>query len=121
MSAVLPTSSAELVSYDPATGQEIGRADQTAADEVERVVDRSSAAYQMWRTTSFAERRRAIMKAREIILAELDEIALLISAESGKPFGEAISMEIAPVLDLMQYFARNAEKLLRPRKVSLGL
>src|SRR4030095_15335264 len=61
------------------------------------------------------------MKAREVILAEMDEIAHLISDESGKPFGEAIAMEIAPVLDLMQYFARNAEKMLRPRRVGIGL
>ena len=61
------------------------------------------------------------MKAREVILSEMDEIAHLISAESGKPFGEAISMEIAPVLDLMQYFARNTEKLLRPAKINIGL
>ena len=61
------------------------------------------------------------MRAREVILAEMDEIAHLISDESGKPFGEAISMEIAPVLDLMQYFARNAEKLLRPHRIGIGL
>jgi succinate-semialdehyde dehydrogenase/glutarate-semialdehyde dehydrogenase len=30
-------------------------------------------------------------------------------------------MEIAPVLDLMQHFARRTEKLLRPRKVNIGL
>ena len=61
------------------------------------------------------------MKARGVILSQLDEIAHLISAESGKPFGEAISMEITPVLDLMQYFARNTEKLLRPSKINIGL
>ena len=61
------------------------------------------------------------MKAREVILAEMDEIALLISNESGKPVAEALSMEIAPVLDLMQYFAKNTEKLLKPRKVNIGL
>jgi succinate-semialdehyde dehydrogenase/glutarate-semialdehyde dehydrogenase len=61
------------------------------------------------------------MRAREVILSDIDGIAHLISDESGKPFGEAISMEIAPVLDLMQYFARNAEKLLRPAKINIGL
>jgi succinate-semialdehyde dehydrogenase/glutarate-semialdehyde dehydrogenase len=30
-------------------------------------------------------------------------------------------MEIAPVLDLMQYFARNAAKMLKPRKINIGL
>jgi succinate-semialdehyde dehydrogenase/glutarate-semialdehyde dehydrogenase len=61
------------------------------------------------------------MRARRVILAEIDEIAHLISDESGKPFGEAISMEIAPVLDLMQHFARNAHKLLKPQRIGIGL
>ena len=30
-------------------------------------------------------------------------------------------MEIAPVLDLMQYFARNTEKLLKPHKIGIGI
>ena len=61
------------------------------------------------------------MAAREVVIAEMDAIARLISDESGKPVAEAFSMEIAPVLDLMQFFARTAEKLLRPAKVNIGL
>ena len=61
------------------------------------------------------------MAAREVILAEMDDIAHLISDESGKPFGEAISMEITPVLDLMQYFARKAGTLLKPTRINIGL
>jgi acyl-CoA reductase-like NAD-dependent aldehyde dehydrogenase len=123
MSAVLQIESQndELISYDPATGEEVGRVPQSTPDEVNASVERSRGAFSLWRKTSFKERRRIVMRARDVILAEVDEIAHLISAESGKPFGEAISMEIAPVLDLMQYFARNAEKLLKPRKVSIGL
>jgi succinate-semialdehyde dehydrogenase/glutarate-semialdehyde dehydrogenase len=51
----------------------------------------------------------------------MEEIARLISDESGKPVAEALSMEIAPVLDLMQYFARKTETLLKPRKIGIGL
>ena len=61
------------------------------------------------------------MKARRIILKELEEIALLISRETGKPVSEAIAMELAPSLDLMQYFARQTESLLSPRRISVGL
>ena len=61
------------------------------------------------------------MRARDVILSDVDGIAKLISAESGKPFGEAIAMEIAPVLDLMQHFARNTERYLRPRRINIGL
>ena len=61
------------------------------------------------------------MRVREVILAEIDEIAQLISDEMGKPVAEAISAEIAPVLDLMQFFAKKTEKMLRPEKRNIGL
>ena len=123
MSAVLKleTKENEIISYNPATGEEIGRARSVSDNDVKASVERGRAAFQAWRATSFAERRAFIMKAREVILAEMDEIARLISDESGKPVAEALSMEIAPVLDLMQYFARKAEKLLRPRRIDIGL
>ena len=123
MSAVLKFENKpnEIISFNPATGAEIGRVAETSAEAVKTSVENSRRAFQMWRKTSFETRKDFIMKAREIILAEMDEIARLISDESGKPVAEALSMEIAPVLDLMQYFARNTEKLLRPRKINIGL
>jgi len=111
----------ELISFNPATGEEIGRVTNSSAEDVADAVARSRTAFQVWRRTSFPERRLLVIKAREVILSELDEIASLISAESGKPFAEAISMEIAPVLDLMQYFARNAEKLLSQVRRGIGI
>ncbi len=123
MSAVLsfPKEENEIVSYNPATGEAIGRVENTSAEDVRIAIRQSREAFQKWRDTSFAMRKKFVMKARKIILAELDEIALLISNESGKPIAEALSMEIAPVLDLMQFFAKNAEKLLKPRKINIGL
>ena len=123
MSAVLsfPKTENEIISYNPATNEEIGRVPVTSTEEVREAVKKSREAFQKWRKTSYRERARFVMKAREVILAELDEIARLISDESGKPIAEAFSMEIAPVLDLMQYFAKNAQKILKPRKVNIGL
>lgn len=122
MIAVLPFKKGEeIISYNPATGEEVGRVAVTSPDEVRAAVERSRAVFHKWKTTSFSERQRLVMKAREVILAEMDDIAHLISAESGKPFGEAISMEIAPVLDLMRWIARKAETMLKPRRIGIGL
>jgi len=123
MSAVLKLENQtnKTISYNPATGEEIGRVENTTAEDVKAAVEKGRKAFSSWRETSFRERRGFIMKAREVILAEMDEIARLISDESGKPLAESLSMEIAPVLDLMQHFARNAEKLLAPRKINIGL
>ncbi|HYJ92260.1 MAG TPA: aldehyde dehydrogenase family protein, partial [Pyrinomonadaceae bacterium] len=93
--STLDKKSDEIISFNPATGVEIGRAMQTLGDEVAVVVASSRNAFHLWKTTSFKERRELIMNARQVILDQLDEIAHLISAESGKPVAEAISMEIA--------------------------
>lgn len=111
----------ELVSFDPATGEEVGRVTIDSADDVRAAVGHSREDFHKWKSSSFAARKALVMRAREVILADIDGIAKLISAESGKPFGEAIAMEIAPVLDLMQWIARGAEKMLRPKRVGIGL
>jgi len=123
MSAVLsfPKTENEIISYNPATGEEFGRAANTSAESVWEAVEKSRRAFEKWKETSFKERAKFVMRAREVILSELDAIARLISDESGKPIAESLSMEIAPVLDLMQYFAKNAAKMLKPERVNIGL
>jgi acyl-CoA reductase-like NAD-dependent aldehyde dehydrogenase len=111
----------EIISRDPATGEEVGRAPLTLPEEVARAVGRARSSQAAWAATSFRARGRIILRARKIILGELDEIALLISRETGKPIAEAIAMEMAPGLDLMQYFARKTESLLQRERINVGL
>src|SRR5258705_11057100 len=105
------TQTREIVSIDPSTGEEIGRAPLLEASGVAAAVNRARAAQPAWARLSYGERSRFILRAREIVLDQLEEIAKLISRETGKPVTEAISMEIVPTLDLMHYFAENTKKL----------
>ncbi|MDQ2920857.1 MAG: succinic semialdehyde dehydrogenase [Acidobacteriota bacterium] len=119
----LPTQASparEIISYDPATGEELGRAALSSPQEVKQGVDRARAAQPQWASLSFRERAKVILQARELILAERDEIARLVSRETGKPVAEALSMEIVPTLDAMHYFAHASENLLRPQKIDIG-
>src|SRR5882724_10351743 len=110
----------EVVSYDPGTGQEIGRAPLSSPQEVKEAVAKARQAQPGWASLSHRQRARVILQARKLMLAERDELALLISRETGKPVAEAISMEIVPTLDAMHYFAHAAEDLLRPQKIDIG-
>lgn len=110
----------EIISYDPGTGEEIGRAPLASREEVKQAVDRARSAQPAWAARTFKERGRVILKARELMLAERDEIALLVSRETGKPVAEALSMEIVPTLDAMHYFANATSSLLRPQKIDIG-
>ena len=113
--------SREIISYDPASGEEIGRAPLNNASEVRGAVSRARAAQPLWTSLSFRKRASVILRAREIVLAQLEEIGRLISRETGKPVAEAISMEVVPTLDLMHYFAHNTRRLLQPRMIDIGL
>ena len=117
---VQATSPREIVSYDPATGQEIGRAALSSADEVKQAVARARVAQPAWAKLPFRERGRVVLKARELLLEAREEMALLVSRETGKPVAEATSMEIVPTLDTMHYFAHASEDLLRPQKIDIG-
>jgi succinate-semialdehyde dehydrogenase/glutarate-semialdehyde dehydrogenase len=114
------TAREEIISYDPATGEAVGSVPLLRAGDVVRAVDTARRAQADWAVRSFRERRRIVLQARAIVLKELEEIATLIHRESGKPVAEAVSMELTPTLDLMQFFARHTARLLRPERVGIG-
>lgn len=114
------TQTREIVSIDPSTGDEIGRVPLLNAADVNAAVKRARQAQPAWAKLSFRARAQFILTAREIVLARVEEIATLIARETGKPPAEAIAMEVTPTLDLMQHFARNAERILRRQKIDIG-
>lgn len=110
----------EIVSYDPATNEALGSVPLMRAGDVLRAVEAAREAQKSWAALSFRERGRVVLKARALVLEELEDIASLIHRESGKPAAEAISMELVPTLDLMQFFAGRTARLLKPERVGLG-
>ena len=123
MSSVLSASDSEqeIVSRNPATGEAIGVVRLHSSSEVTSAVEAARDAFATWKESTFSERARIVMSAREVIISEMDDIAALITNEVGKPMAEAISTEIVPALDLMQYFARSAKDMLKPKKIDIGL
>jgi acyl-CoA reductase-like NAD-dependent aldehyde dehydrogenase len=116
-----PEAAREIVSYNPATGEEVGRAPLSSAEDVARSVARARGAQKAWAALAFRERAAVVKRARALVLEGMDEIAALVSRESGKPAAEALSMEVVPTLDLMQFFARETARLLKPERVRIGL
>src|SRR5262245_50695081 len=90
------TDTREIVSYDPASGSELGRAKLMDADEVSSAVARARSAQPAWAALSYSERAKYVLRARELVLSQLEEISTLVSRETGKPVPEAMSMEVVP-------------------------
>ena len=69
-----------------------------------------------WRETGFAERAKILQKAADLLRADADEHAKLLTLEMGKITAEA-KAEVELSAKILEYYVRNAEKLLQPRKL----
>jgi acyl-CoA reductase-like NAD-dependent aldehyde dehydrogenase len=105
-----------LTSYDPRTGLPVGEVPITPPEEVPAVVERSRKAFSEWKRLSGRERRAHLKRFKKAVLAEGQHIAEVVRSEAGKPLTEAYSLDVVTALTVMDYYIRNAEKLLRPRR-----
>lgn len=110
----------QIQSVNPATLESLGSVPKMNKKMVEQAISKARAVQPQWQALGFAGRATYILKARDILLGQMDQVAELISKENGKPMVEAIGNDIMPVMDLMTYFAKKSEKLLKKEKIKLG-
>lgn len=75
-----------LVSYEPATGEELWRANRS---DVAACVERARRAWPEWASQPLANRIELMRRFVNVVRAEADEFAQLIARETGKPLWEA--------------------------------
>jgi acyl-CoA reductase-like NAD-dependent aldehyde dehydrogenase len=110
---------ARFTSIDPRTGEAVGHHRVHGEEQVAATVERARDAAAWWGGLGFAERRRRLRAWRALLARRIDELAAVISAETGKPRDDA-RLEIVLVVDHLDWAARNAEKVLGRRKVAAG-
>ncbi len=110
-----------IVAKNPASLQALGKIEACNAEWVQKCHHEALKAFPAWAQLSYAERASYLLRTKDYILEHLDEIAQVISQENGKPRVEALSSDIFPVCELLEYFAKNTQKLLKPEKISIGL
>ena len=109
-----------LLSTNPATGAEVGRFPVASADDVAAAVARAREAGRWWASLGFAGRRQRLLRFRSLMANRLTDLAKLMHDETGKPVAEAI-VEAAGAIDHVAWAARNARRVLGPRRVSSSL
>jgi acyl-CoA reductase-like NAD-dependent aldehyde dehydrogenase len=113
--------STTIRSHAPATGELIGEAPNTSAEEVRAAVARARRAQEAWGVLPIEERCQRVLRFRDAIVDRADEIVDLLSRECGKPRHEALVHEVMVVADLATYFAKVAPSALSPREIPLHL
>ncbi len=95
---------------NPADGSVIGAVPDMGAAETRRAIAAANAALPAWRALPAKERSRILRKWYDLILAAADDLALLLTAEQGKPLAEAKG-EIVYGASFVEWFAEEAKRV----------
>ena len=95
---------------NPADGSVIGTIPRMGAAETRRAIEAANAALPAWRAKLAKERANRLRKWFELMIANTDDLALIMTIEQGKPLAEAKG-EIAYAASFIEWFAEEAKRV----------
>ena len=107
-------------SHNPVDGTVLGSYPNTSAADVNSAVARARAASLAWQALGFRGRRKVLLKWASLITKQVDEIAEIVRAETGKPVSDA-TLEATLALGHLAWAAKHAESVLAKQHRPSGL
>ena len=95
---------------NPATGAKVGTAPVCRAGETRRAIEAADAAWPAWRAKTARERSAILRQWYELMMANVDDLALILTTEQGKPLAEARG-EVTIGAAYVEWFAEEARRI----------
>jgi succinate-semialdehyde dehydrogenase / glutarate-semialdehyde dehydrogenase len=95
---------------NPATGELVACVPNGGAVETRRAIAAAERAMQGWRKTLAKERAKVLRTLYELMLANIDDLAVIMTAEQGKPLVESRG-EILYAAGFIEWFAEEAKRV----------
>jgi succinate-semialdehyde dehydrogenase / glutarate-semialdehyde dehydrogenase len=106
---VTAASGATIPVDDPATGEVIGTVPKAGRAETRTAIDQANAALPDWRARPGKERAVILRRWFDLLMANLDDLARLMTIEQGKPLVESRS-EVAYGAAFLEWFGEEAKR-----------
>jgi len=95
---------------NPATGAVVGTVPYMGADETRAAIEAAAAAFPAWAARTAKDRSTLLRRWHDLMLANADDLAILMTAEQGKPLAEAKG-EITYAASFIEWFAEEAKRV----------
>ncbi len=95
---------------NPATGQKLGSVPDLSALETRRAIDAAYRAFPNWAAKTAHERAVLLRRWFDLIMANQDDLATIMTAEQGKPLAESRG-EIAYAASFIEWFGEEAKRI----------
>jgi succinate-semialdehyde dehydrogenase/glutarate-semialdehyde dehydrogenase len=103
-------SGATKIIVNPATGVRIGTVPRMGGVETRLAIEAAAAAFPAWRAKTAKERSGILRKWFELMLANVDDLALILTSEQGKPLAESKG-EVTIGAAYVEWFAEEARRV----------
>ncbi|MFG3700231.1 NADP-dependent succinic semialdehyde dehydrogenase [Micromonospora sp. NPDC047620] len=100
-----------IATTNPATGQVLKSYDPMSAEQIDAAIERADLAYRQLRGTTIAQRERWLTAAADLLEAERDETARLMTTEMGKTYAAARA-EVTKCATACRFYAAKAAEFL---------
>jgi succinate-semialdehyde dehydrogenase / glutarate-semialdehyde dehydrogenase len=101
---------ATITVKNPASGEAIGTVPRLGAVETRRAIEAANAAWPAWRKRTAKERSNLLRRWFDLVLANQEDLAILMTSEQGKPLTESRG-EIAYAASFIEWFAEEARRI----------
>jgi succinate-semialdehyde dehydrogenase/glutarate-semialdehyde dehydrogenase len=101
---------ATIVVDDPATGEAVGVVPRLGAAEARQAIDAASRALPAWRQKTARERAAVMRRWFELMVANKEDLARLMTTEQGKPLGESRG-EVDYAAGFLEWFGEEAKRV----------
>jgi len=95
---------------NPATGATIGTVPHMGTMETRRAIDAANAAWPAWRKKTARERAQVLRTWYELMMANADDLAAIMTAEQGKPLSESKG-EVSYAASFFEWFGEQAKRI----------
>jgi acyl-CoA reductase-like NAD-dependent aldehyde dehydrogenase len=106
-----------IAEHSPATGELLGTVPAASAEDVHAAAAIAARVQPLWAAVPVESRARALRRAAQAVLDELDALAVLLARETGRPRTEALLAELLPAVSGLHELADAAPGVLGDRRL----
>jgi succinate-semialdehyde dehydrogenase / glutarate-semialdehyde dehydrogenase len=95
---------------NPANGEVLGSIPNMGAKETRRAIEAAEHAWPVWRSKTGKERANILRRWYDLVMANQDDLAVIMTSEQGKPLAESRG-EVVYGASFIEWFAEEAKRI----------
>src|ERR1035437_6607178 len=105
-----------VAAYNSADGSLLGNFPLTTPSQTREIIQAAAVAQGIWQAMPYAQRSACLGRVKDKLRDRAENIATIISQNSGKTIVDALATEVIPAVMAIQYYRKHGRRFVKPVK-----